>query len=1195
MSHCDTCDLEMLQKLFIYSIDHSKREIIDIVFSTAKQLKIKTTKLFDYVNEKGVNALYVCVQRGNTKWIKIMLKSVDTKTKKWIQFVSGFTTYSGRNLMHAACESGNIEGAQLILSWITYPRDKHALLLANDHANNNPLQIYLSKHHSTRFVAWYLSNLDTKNKLSLICNQNVDSKTALHHIKKAKLFEKIVTDCHQDHIAAIGSICEWSMIVRIIMDRTQSTFLRILKSIVNQYPTHAEKMKVFTIRNKRLSKNAFDYLSKDTPLSVFAYLLSFITQKDDYKLLIRPEQDGKTLLHRVGKDNDRACLAVERLKAIMNNDSISNALVSLKTDDSECVLDIALGTKMGMVVCQSLNTADWISLIMDKFPDKPLFAYVHDHEDEFMPKLLRVRSKQTQDTILMRFFRSHDSHKHFYIFNWIVSWIKKLDPEEIVSFITAPNLIGDTALHLLKYVGGYYERNTKYVKDLLALFPTQAIKENAILQPNNQGITPFMTVLQSYCYGSAYIMWNNIQNMETKLRLMNRNCDLEENVENDNWKDWCKQALQLDSNTSCIDDVQLLVPALYYALKRGDSSFARAIVNKINTTSHGKIIAFLSTKLHSMKDECALHFASYCRNIETLQLVFQMMNELTNEEITALLLDGDIMRNKDDKTPFIVACEQNNFVVIEYLLSRIDNESDKLRMMQVEADNKNAIWIACSKWENVQCLKVILSSISSKVGIESIIKYKNSKNENIYHYVNTIEIKECIKSWNAEALFGFNEFHQADDDGATPFLNILKRDSTTHCRNTLIEWILNAQCQSDEERAQLIFSCDHNGQHSLDLASDASTIWLLQNTITNIISSASYKNQTQTVFALFLWSLRKAKLVLTKWLLAQLSEPKQKKVMNQSNEFGMNAVLCSCKAAQIASLHFLLSHPFFDQQLIYSSDHKDKNAIYYSCCTNTPESVACLRTVLAFYKTKITTYSDLLIRNRVFDHAMRYYRGTYLSNTQKWSVQCILDEWSQSHAANINLMHLLFKENEKGEVALIEHGTNRFSKEVAYWIKSYFEDIDEISDLDCKYAGYALLYLRANCWHIHQLIAAKCRDEAQLSKVLNVRNGEGYSVLDYVCMSEQWCIVEWYLSQVIPNNHPILMDCNTFTNQTGLMYLLASGAIQFAEQLLSKIDDKKERLNLIEKKDYKNQSILDSAVCKDIPSQVEWIRHQIEN
>eukprot|EP01083_Nonionella_stella_P255554 876987_1 len=1008
--------------------------------------------------------------------------------------------------------------------------------------------------------------------------------------------------------------------------------LHMIKSILNNYPTDAEKMKLLTTRDKHTSTNVFDYLYttpqeigslnhdrlEDKTFGVFGYLLSFIKQKDDYKVLIRPAEDGKTFLYRVGKtlDNVKGSLTLDKLKSI----PISNALVSLKTDANQCVIGGALEYQdtqedyylnrctMAMIFCNKLNTTDWISLIMDEF-SQGIFGYVHDHENEFMPKLLHLRHKDTHDTLLMRFFRSVNASKNLFMFAWIVSWIKKLDPSEIVSFVTATNLIGDTAFHLLQCVGTKMKketnkqkdnRNTKYAKDLLMLLPTQAIKEKAILQPNHRGMTAFMSVLRGeYSTGSAYIMWNNIQNTETKLRLMNRNCDLEENVENDNWKDWCKQALRVQTNPLRIDDVELLAPSFYYALKRGDPSFARAIVNKINTNSHRKIIAFLSTKL---KDECALHFASHCSNSYTLQVLFELMNELTNEEMTKLLLDREVMCSKDGKTPFIVACEQNNYALIQYLLSRIETESDKLRVMQMEAVNgANAIWIACSKWENVECLKALLSSISSKAGVESIMNYTNSKNESIYHYVNSLEICECIKAWNTEAVFGFNEFHAVDGDGATAFLKILKHDSAPHCRNTLIEWILNTQCQSDEERAQLILTCDHNGQHSLDLAKDASTILLLQSAITNIISSNSkaYNSQPQTIFALFLWSLSKGKLVVTKWLLAQLNESSRRKMMNKSNQVGMNAVLCSCKAAQIASLQFLLSHPYLDQQLVYSADNNGNNAIHYSCGKDSQASVACFRTILELYKTKISKYSDLLIQNRIFDHAMPHNtdsisgartNGYHCSKTQEWSVGCVLDD-------NVNLMRLLFKEDQNGRIALIEHGINSniFSKKVAYWISGYFEDIDEISDLDCKYAGYALLYLGAECWHIHKLIVSKCKDEVQLFEVLNTRSGEGYSVLDRVCKSEKWCVVEWYLSDIIPDNHPILVACNTFTNETCLMYLLERGAIQFADKLISKIDDKKERLNLIEKKDYKNQSILDSAVCKDIPSQVEWIRHQIEN
>eukprot|EP01083_Nonionella_stella_P197478 725997_1 len=577
MSHCDTCDLEMLQKIFIYATNHSKHEVADIVLSTAKQLQIERRQLFDYVDDqKGVNALYVSVAHGNTKDIKMILKSIDTKTAKFTQFVSDFRSYSGRSLMHAACASLKFELPQLILSFCAFTRDKHALLLGRDHANNNPLQIYLSGcckqtswtrvEETKRFVDWYLSNVDPKDKLSVICNQNAERKTALHYLplREYKILEMIVADCGQGD--NVGNISAWSMIVRIILTMRWDGIqvpLHIIKSILNNYPTDAEKMKLLTIRDSYTSKNVFDCLSGATPLSVFTYLLSFIKQKDDYKLLIHPAEDGNTLLHRVMgeyQSHSRGSLTLGKLKHIMSDDSISNALLSLQVIGSGFTL-----SKNEMILFHTLNTTDRISLIMDEFSHQ-IFPYVHDHEDELMPKLLRLRSKQTQDTLLMRFFRSRGASKYLFVFNWLVSWIKKLDPTEIVSFITATNLVGDTALHLLKCVYLHdkmdsthgEDRNTKYVKDLLALLPTQAIKEKAILQKNHQGITPFMSVIGGeYTIGSAYIMWNNIQNMDNKLRLMNRNWQLEENKMNDNWKDWCKQALRVQTNPLRIDDVEL--------------------------------------------------------------------------------------------------------------------------------------------------------------------------------------------------------------------------------------------------------------------------------------------------------------------------------------------------------------------------------------------------------------------------------------------------------------------------------------------------------------------------------------------------------------------------------------------------------------------------------------------------------------
>eukprot|EP01083_Nonionella_stella_P118120 352532_1 len=110
ISHCRSCDLEVLQKIFIHAVSYTIREparqVINQILSLAEQLNIERRELFDYnyVNEEGVNALYAALAHGRMKWIQMMLKSLDIKSNKAMQFLSGFTTYNGRNLMHAVCE-----------------------------------------------------------------------------------------------------------------------------------------------------------------------------------------------------------------------------------------------------------------------------------------------------------------------------------------------------------------------------------------------------------------------------------------------------------------------------------------------------------------------------------------------------------------------------------------------------------------------------------------------------------------------------------------------------------------------------------------------------------------------------------------------------------------------------------------------------------------------------------------------------------------------------------------------------------------------------------------------------------------------------------------------------------------------------------------------------------------------------------
>eukprot|EP01083_Nonionella_stella_P309185 1093947_1 len=121
-------------------------------------------------------------------------------------------------------------------------------------------------------------------------------------------------------------------------------------------------------------------------------------------------------------------------------------------------------------------------------------------------------------------------------------------------------------------------------------------------------------------------------------------------------------------------------------------------------------------------------------------------------------------------------------------------------------------------------------------------------------------------------------------------------------------------------------------------------------------------------------------------------------------------MLCCVRVEQHKLHRCSSSYPihFLDKELVYSSDNNGNNAIYYSCCDGTQDSLDCLCAILAVFKTKLVQYSDLLIKNRIFEHALvdeersdlQGYkrRGYYCSKTQEWSVRCVLGE---SQAANI--------------------------------------------------------------------------------------------------------------------------------------------------------------------------------------------------
>eukprot|EP01084_Bolivina_argentea_P233548 393345_1 len=271
-------------------------------------------------------------------------------------------------------------------------------------------------------------------------------------------------------------------------------------------------------------------------------------------------------------------------------ESISNIL-SIVNDENKSILYHATKSPMNLLLLHGLTNEDEkIQYFIDNIDNgnietcSSLFSWIEDHSNnhELMSKLLWTTTTSMNDTFLM--IATKHCVENTYLFNWIIPFIKKLNNTDRLKLLSTTNNIGNTVLHFaanqskshFKYMqtiwmdhatwvkGGDNQYNPKrsirFINIILSLFPTKKSKQEIILHKNNFGYTAFMTAFKNY-YDSAdydwswkmhipiaHIMWNNINDAKTKLKLVNINCSsfdiisLSKDLQN-NWKQWVQIAL----------------------------------------------------------------------------------------------------------------------------------------------------------------------------------------------------------------------------------------------------------------------------------------------------------------------------------------------------------------------------------------------------------------------------------------------------------------------------------------------------------------------------------------------------------------------------------------------------------------------------------------------------------------------------
>merc|ERR1712176_851391 len=225
--------------------------------------------------------------------------------------------------------------------------------------------------------------------------------------------------------------------------------------------------------------------------------------------------------------------------------------------------------------------------------------------------------------------------------------------------------------------------------------------------------------------------------------------------------------------------------------------------------------------------------------------------------------------------------------------------------------------------------------------------------------------------------------------------------------------------------------------------------------------------------------------------------------------------------------------------------------------------------------------------------------GLFSSSLFKWTMNKGLDYISDMHLKNKMKMEMLFN-NAKGDSTqprVLLDFVARYDLSVMRCIKNYFDGIKQLDDESLAYAAYSVFYLREGNWTLTKSIIGKCVDKKQVDKLMDFKSSTGESMLFNICCgnisADKYAIINWYLTEIISDDHPLLFAQDLIDGKTILMQLIENGLVFLAQKLLDKVSDKAKKLKLIQMENNEKMNILDYVKERDIPAVDEWIQKQM--
>jgi len=281
------------------------------------------------------------------------------------------------------------------------------------------------------------------------------------------------------------------------------------------------------------------------------------------------------------------------------------------------------------------------------------------------------------------------------------------------------------------------------------------------------------------------------------------------------------------------------------------------------------------------------------------------------------------------------------------------------------------------------------------------------------------------------------------------------------------------------------------------------------------------------------------------------------------------------------------------ENVVFNTDQNGLSSLHYAMRTG---KISIFKEILSIYERNEKGEFKKLMFSTKDNAGNTPFALAIKENASSESLQSwIMNQFGDDLESKVQL---LLSESANGVVHAIEpYRTSSSNSTFNDIIYEYFSKTKVVNKENAVLAGRCMMYLgqHSDQFPALKMIIGLMEDQTVIDKVLRVRNSSNIDILRTVSSFRR--TFDWFLDEVVPDDHPCLWSRSEHSGKTALMVQVQNEKLEQAAKLLGKIRNNEKRLQLLNAKtqpgQHRNESLMEWAQRLNIKPIVEWLGEQI--